>query len=233
MKTEIAIIFDLDGTLVDTEKIHAEAESQLLNKLGVNMTSQKITQKYAGVSTESYIEKVAEYKKPLNYLMFKKKQIINDILEKNGVYPISGMPDLIKHLSDLGVPIFIASASSIEWIKKCLSISFKVKNKIFSFGDYFKNNFVSCSEVKNAKPFPDVFIEAKKRMIKKYGITKNMNINWIVVGDSVADMNGGVNANMETVIFGRFKKEFIKNNKITIFATPQKLIRHIKELLKI
>jgi beta-phosphoglucomutase-like phosphatase (HAD superfamily) len=232
MKRKIAVIFDLDGTLVDTEKIHAEAESKLLSKLGIKITPQKITQKYAGVSTESYIEKIAKYKKSLGDLMSEKNQIINDIVEKNGIYPIVGMPDFIKYLNLFKIPIFIASSSGTEWIKKCLDVTFEVNNKLFSYGDYFNNNFISSLEVKNVKPSPDIFLEAKKRMLKKYSITKDVNIDWIVIGDSLADGNGGINAGMKAFIFGRFEKEFRKNNEIIIFSTPQKLIKYIKGLLK-
>ena len=38
MTRRLAIIFDLDGTLVDTETIHAEAESKLLNDFGIKIT---------------------------------------------------------------------------------------------------------------------------------------------------------------------------------------------------
>lgn len=69
-------------------------------------------------------------------------------------------------------------------------------------------------------------------MQKKYGITKNIDIDWIVVGDSLVDGIGGINAGMKAFILGRFKKEFIKNNEVIIFSTPQKLIKHMKELLK-
>lgn len=59
MIKKLAVIFDLDGTLVDTESVHAEAESVLLRDLGVNMAPGEITRKCAGISTESYIEKLA------------------------------------------------------------------------------------------------------------------------------------------------------------------------------
>ncbi len=64
MKKRLAIIFDLDGTLIDTEIIHAEAETRLLNDLGVKTTPEEISRRYAGIPTEVYIEKIANYSSP-------------------------------------------------------------------------------------------------------------------------------------------------------------------------
>ena len=53
MTRKLAIIFDLDGTLVDTEAVHAEAESKLLNDFGIKISSEEITRKYAGIQDNS------------------------------------------------------------------------------------------------------------------------------------------------------------------------------------
>lgn len=232
MSKKIAILFDLDGTLVDTEIIHAEAEARLLRALGVRITAEEITHNYAGIPTENYIEKIANYKKPLDELILEKNRIINDVVREKGICPIPGMPKLIRSLSEVGVPIFIVSSSSLEWIKKCLDTSFQIDGKIYSYGDYFKHSFISCSEVHNAKPAPDVFLEAKSRMRKNNDFLSDINVRWIVVGDSLADVEGALNANMEVFIWGKFKDNIIKNSYAMIFPTPEKLANYIMDMAK-
>ena len=47
-----AVIFDLDGVIADTQKCHAQVESELLERFHVSLTPDRITQTYAGVSGE-------------------------------------------------------------------------------------------------------------------------------------------------------------------------------------
>lgn len=232
MTIRLAFIFDLDGTLVDTETIHAEAESKLLNGFGIKITPEEITRKYAGIPTESYIEKIVNHNGSLDKLISKKNQIMHDIVREEGIHPINGMPELINYLSSLSIPIFVASSSDLEWIQKCLDAPFQINGKNYSYGHYFKLNFISCSEVKKPKPAPDVFWEGKKRMQKQYSFLNDVNVEWIVVGDSLADMEGALNAKMKAFIWGKFEDGLIKNNNATVFSTPEKLVAHIENIVK-
>lgn len=232
MLKRIAIIFDLDGTLVDTEIIHAEAESRLLDALGVKITPEEITRNYAGIPTENYIKKVANCKKSLVELILEKNQIMNDLVREKGIHPIFGMPKLVSYLSESGVPIFLASSSNLEWIKRCLNASFQIDDETYSYGDYFKCNFISCSEISNPKPAPDVFMEARKRMQNEHDFLRDANARWIVVGDSLVDAEGAFNANMEALIWGKFKERLIKDGNAMVFSAPEKMANYIKNMIR-
>ena len=49
-----AVIFDMDGVISDTQKLHAKVESELLSRFNVNFTPEEITFKYAGVKTKEF-----------------------------------------------------------------------------------------------------------------------------------------------------------------------------------
>lgn len=232
MLKKIAFIFDLDGTLVDTEIIHAEAESRLLGALGIDIAPEEITRDYAGIPTENYIKKITNCNKSINELILEKNQIMNDLVREKGIHPISEMPKLISCLSESGIPIFLASSSGLEWIERCLNASFRVDGKTYSYGDYFKSSFISCSEVSNPKPAPDIFMEAKRRMQKKYDFLDDINVRWIVVGDSLIDADGAFSAGMEAFIFGESVSSIAGNNQVMAFSTSEKLAAYIKNIIK-
>jgi beta-phosphoglucomutase-like phosphatase (HAD superfamily) len=50
-----AIIFDMDGVISDTQKLHSRVESELLSRFDINITSDEITQRYSGVKTKEFI----------------------------------------------------------------------------------------------------------------------------------------------------------------------------------
>ena len=69
------IIFDMDGVISDTQKLHSKVESELLNRYGVKITPEEITLKYSGVRTKEFFDdllKKTELKYDLDLLMEEK-----------------------------------------------------------------------------------------------------------------------------------------------------------------
>jgi len=233
MAKRLAILFDLDGTLVDTEKFHAAAEARLLNDFGIKMPPREITRKYAGLPTESYIEKLAGYRGALNELMSQKNRIMKSMVNEKGIRPIPGMLGLVRDLAGSGTPIFVVSSSDRSWIRRCLDVAFREKGKSYTYGDYFKLNFISGAEVKNPKPAADIFLEAKRRILKQRGSFGSPGTEWIVVGDSLADMEGALNAKMKAFILGTFRDRPAKNDNVAVFSTPKRLAVYLKNMIKV
>ena len=65
-------------------------------------------------------------------------------------------------------------------------------------------------------------------MQKQYSFLNDVNVEWIVVGDSLADMEGALNAKMKAFIWGKFESKLIKNDNAKGFSTPEKLLRILK-----
>ncbi len=227
MKRTIAILFDLDGTLIDTETLHAKAEAQLLTEYGVSIAPDEISRKYAGVPTEHYIEDLAGTSGKLDELIAKKDRLMENLASETGIRPVRGMPDLVHHLTELGIPIFIVSSSSPEWIEKCLDTKFQLDGKEGCYREYFKENFISGAEVKHPKPAADVFLEARRRLEDLHPELKDHGAEWLVIGDGIADAQGALRANMRPLIIGPFVPE---QKGVAIFPSAQKLAEHIEGL---
>ncbi|NCN05754.1 MAG: HAD family phosphatase [Spirochaetales bacterium] len=150
------ILFDLDGTLIDSEKNYNHTDIKFLARHGVQVTEQDIV-KFIGVGSEAFIQQVQEtYGFPgrLADLLEEKNQIYEELAAQD----TQGFPQMIRFLDlslDEGLKVAIASGSSLSIIKSCLGWA--------SIHQPF-DLLISAEEVPNGKPAPDVFIEAARRL---------------------------------------------------------------------
>ncbi|WP_055489505.1 HAD family phosphatase [Streptomyces sp. TP-A0356] len=152
-----AVIFDLDGTLVDSEPNHFEAGRQLLAEQGVTDYTWADHERYVGISTRETLALLKErhgLRAPLEELLAEKNRRYLDLARASTkVYP--EMRTFVELLAAEGVPMAVASGSSPEAIEAILSGT--------GLASWF-TTAVSADEVAHGKPAPDVFLEAARRL---------------------------------------------------------------------
>lgn len=147
-----AVIFDMDGVLIDSEPLHFEVDIMVLQKLNIN-------------EGKSYLERFVGYTNPAMWEIIKKEysikntieelielQIITKLkyLEESNYTAIEGIKELLEELQKNKIPIGIASSSPRIFIEAVI-------NKI-NIVKYF-DNWISGEEVRKSKPEPDIFIK--------------------------------------------------------------------------
>jgi HAD superfamily hydrolase (TIGR01509 family) len=150
----MAVIFDMDGVVVDTVVIHNIAEQRVLAGVGVHLTIDEIRQ-YAGPPTEVWFKEVLQKNgrsANVNELVDKKHRIMYDIL-KGEVLPIPGFLDLFESLKRNKVPVALASGSQRKFIDFILS-KLKIKFDVV----------VSYEDVLSSKPDPAIFLAASQKL---------------------------------------------------------------------
>ncbi|MEU9185614.1 HAD family phosphatase [Streptomyces sp. NPDC048484] len=152
-----SVIFDLDGTLVDSEPNYFEAGRQTLAEQGVTDFSWADHERYVGISTQ---ETIALWKEryaldtPLDVLLADKNRRYLELARASTrVYP--EMRGFVELLAGDGVPMAVASGSSRLAIEAILSGTGL---------DAYLRTVVSAEEVPRGKPAPDVFLEAARRL---------------------------------------------------------------------
>lgn len=181
-----AIIFDMDGVLIDSEPLHQLAEKKLLKTFGVEVDTEELLQ-YMGRSTQKLLNDFIEaYHLDVNYstLLEKHKANLIDIFSMQ-VQTIKGIPEFITVLESYDIPCALASSSNLQLIQTVLNH--------FSWQERF-TQVVSGEEIIHGKPAPDIFLETAKRL----AIPPN---NCIVIEDSNAGVRAGKAAGMRTIGF--------------------------------
>lgn len=180
-----AVIFDMDGVISDTQKLHSQVESGLLTSAGIIITPDEITRKYSGVITEHFFKDLLQDRLSITEIESLLHQKWQKMLElaKIGIDPIQGALSLITNLSESKIPLGLASASPKDFVNIVLSC--------LSIESYFKV-VTSGDQVKNGKPDPEIFLLTASRL----GIDPG---NCIVIEDGISGMKGAKAAGMKCI----------------------------------
>lgn len=154
---KMAVVFDMDGVVSDTQTLHAQVEEKMLRHYGIKITAKKITEKYAGVPDNvCFTEIFKEYKVKVNldkFIAEKWKKVLS--LARKNVSPIEGSIKLINDLKKAKFKLGLASSSPLRFIKLVLS-KLKLQHEF--------NAISSGEEVKRGKPHPDIFLLTAKKL---------------------------------------------------------------------
>ncbi|MFE5490249.1 HAD family hydrolase [Streptomyces virginiae] len=153
----ISVIFDLDGTLVDSEPNYYESGRRTLERYGVPDFTWEQHSRFIGIGTLETLEILkARYgiEAPVERLLAEQNAAYLDLARtRTEVFP--QMRGLVERLHAEGVPMAVASGSSREAIDAVLAGTGL---------DALLTTAVSAEEVARGKPAPDVFLEAARRL---------------------------------------------------------------------
>lgn len=152
-----AVIFDLDGTLIDSEPNYFEAFKKILEDYGVKDYTAKMNRQYYGIGVKEILEALREkyqLQVPLDVFVEKSNEYYLEFARRNTV-AFPEMSKLARMLKSSGYPLAVASGSSPEIIKDILDT--------VRIGDCF-DLVISSEQVGKSKPEPAVFLEAARRL---------------------------------------------------------------------
>jgi beta-phosphoglucomutase len=152
-----AVLFDLDGTLVDNMNAHIGAWIEMGRKLGRELTREEILRDFSGRKNEELLPKVAG--RPLEPAeleeLAEEKEARYRELYAPDLRLLAGAEALLDELAAHGVAAGIASAAprkNREFVLNGLGLMSRM------------GTVVGAEEVEHGKPAPDLFLEAAKRL---------------------------------------------------------------------
>lgn len=181
-----AVIFDMDGVIIDSEPDHIKQEMKLFKSLGLDMNEEE-HQRFIGTTSYYMWETI----KKENNLAFSVEELVNMDREKyynhlcsmEDINPIEGVYELIENLHEKKIKLAIASSSPIKVIELVVK---RLK------ADKFFSALVQGDDVLESKPEPDIFLYAAQRL----------NVDpkeCAVIEDSKNGVNGAKKAGMRAI----------------------------------
>ncbi|MDB5194140.1 MAG: HAD-superfamily hydrolase [Parcubacteria group bacterium] len=148
------VLFDLDGTLWDTQSFHAAAEAKLLLQYGVSVSEEEISSYYAGRPTEQVFREILHCDDALAQELSKRKwEIIFPTAPK--ARQLCDLRKLFTELAERGIQISIGTASPVQWARDLLRL-----NGLSQFFD--DESLVGGDMVKRGKPDPLIWLQAAR-----------------------------------------------------------------------
>jgi len=229
-KKPAAFIFDLDGTIVDTQtNFHAAAECAVLKEIcDIKIAPESISSVFAGISTKRVFQSLAPNFDPEILLKAKWKHMV-ELAEKKPIQYLPKMHWLISFLHTRNIPISIGSASPVEWINTCLTKAFD-ENEFSPLDEVFSGLVASAEDCKNPKPAPDVFLYALNKMFLKQ-TDKTEKHEVYVVGDGRADVLAGLAIGAKVLYLSPDVTKFDDHPDVKRFHNNSDLAEYAKSLI--
>lgn len=214
------VVFDMDGTILDTLEDLADSTNHALEKFGYPRRSIDEVRRFVGNGIRKLIERAVPCETPVEEV----DKVFNEFASYYPVHcavktkPYADIKEILLRLKNSGCHIAVLSNKADNAVK-ILSEKY--------FGDLFEEA-VGAKENVRKKPAPD----ALYNIMKHFNVDKNETV---YVGDSDVDIETAYNAKVDGIIvdWGFRDRGFLENtasrynNKTYIVSSPEELFNRI------
>ena len=185
MSLSRAVLWDMDGTLIDSEQFHWISWRDTLAEEGITITHEQFLSSF-GQRNDSILPQwlgAAASPERMARIANAKEELYRHLVRRNGISPLPGVGDWVRRLHKDGWLQAVASAApraNIDAILEALLAT-----------DIFQA-IVSAEDVHHGKPDPEVYLLAASRV----GVPPE---RCIVVEDAAAGVEGAHRAGMRSI----------------------------------
>lgn len=149
-----AVLFDMDGVIVDTEPLHRKAYFKTFDQLEVAVSEELYTS-FTGASTKRVFETIINHfdlSGTHEEMSVIKRAHFKDYFYNDEEFDlITGVRKLIEHYYDNGITLILASSATMTTINMVF--------EKFGLEKYFSGK-ISGADLKESKPHPEIFLKA-------------------------------------------------------------------------
>ena len=205
------VIFDCDGTLVDSETISLKVLVDYVAEFGLLIPHEEAMERFAGGELPVVFAEIEErlgHPLPDNHLEIFRSRQLSELGES--VLPIDGAIELLGALrSRSDKPFCVASNAPVNKVRLCLETTGLMPH----IPDH---QIHSAYDIGKWKPLPDLFLKAADAL----GIPP---ADCAVVEDSVFGIQAGLNAGMQVFAFNPHGKLPLQEECVTMFSSLYEL----------
>ena len=219
MDSSIGVVFDLDGTLVDSVYQHVLAWYEALQQEGIDLSVWRIHRKIGmsgGLFAKALLRETNRELDPGATARLQQLHQQAYMRRINQVRPLPGAKQLLSYLTEASIPWAIATSGRGEAAAPSIEL----------LGIPGTATIVTRDDVRHAKPDPDLFVEAMRRL----GVDATAAV---IVGDSIWDMLAARRARALGVGLlsgGYGHDELERTGAYRVYEDPAALLFHLDEI---
>jgi HAD superfamily hydrolase (TIGR01509 family) len=214
-----ALLFDLDGTLIDSVYQHVLAWHEALEELGLSLAVWRIHRRIGmsgGLLIQALGREIGQRVTPEQAKKLQENHAAAYERYQATVQPLPGARELLQQLNRAKVPYAIATSGRMEGARAALE----------RLGVGSEIPVITRQQVQRAKPDPDLFLAAAQQL--NIPIARAM-----VVGDSVWDLLAARRAGCLGIglLSGGYGKEELEQvGAYRVYQDPADLLTHLDEV---